>query len=89
MARRRLTLVSLSAVSPDVPRAEHAPTLSLSPTAPIARVAAEAAGAAALRDLADSVARDPGQLGVRGALQHRPAGTGYKGTGATEASRSW
>ena len=48
MARRRLTLGETL----DVPRAEHAPTpsapaLSLSPTAPIARVAAEAAGAAA------------------------------------------
>jgi phospholipid/cholesterol/gamma-HCH transport system substrate-binding protein len=42
-----------------------------------------------LRVFADSLARDPGQLGVRGALQKRPAGSGYKGTGATEASRTW
>lgn len=73
MARRRLTLVSSTTL--DVPRAEHAPAVppspalslsptSLSPTAPIARVAAEAAGAAALQDLADSVARarDSGRM---------------------------
>ncbi len=69
MARRRLTLGDTL----DVPRAEHAPAspspspshgLSLSPTAPIARVAAEAAGAAALQDLADSIARarDSGRM---------------------------
>jgi ParB family transcriptional regulator, chromosome partitioning protein len=63
MARRRLTLGPVEAGS--VPRAEQAlPTLSLSPTAPIARVAAEAAGAAALQELADSVARarDTGRM---------------------------
>ncbi len=42
-----------------------------------------------LRVFADSLARDPGQLGVRGALQKRPAGSGYKGTGAVDASRMW
>ena len=54
----------------DVPRAEHAPAaspspaLSLSPTAPIARVAAEAAGAAALQELTETVARarDTGRM---------------------------
>ena len=77
MARRRLTfgssdtLVSLNSL--DVPRAEHGPaspapgptpTLSLGPTAPIARVAAEAAGAAALQELTESVARarDTGRM---------------------------
>jgi ParB family chromosome partitioning protein len=57
MARRRLTLGPVDTA--DVPRAEHlrSDLLTLSPTAPIARVAAEAAGAAALQDLADSVAR--------------------------------
>ena len=67
MARRRLTLGS---VAPDVPRADHprpgSPRSDLltrlnpaasNPTAPIARVAAEAAGAAALQELTDSVAR--------------------------------
>ena len=58
MARRRLTLGETL----DVPRAEHlsappSPALSLSPTAPIARVAADAAGAAALQELTDTVAR--------------------------------
>ena len=73
MARRRLTLGSLSGDTLDVPRAAHcpaaspgsaSPALSLSPTAPIARVAAEAAGAAALQDLADSIARarDEGRM---------------------------
>ena len=33
-----------------------------------------------LRKIADGIARDPGQLGVRGALDRRPANTGYKGT---------
>ena len=33
-----------------------------------------------LRMAADAVARDPGVLGVRGALDRRPAKTGYKGT---------
>jgi phospholipid/cholesterol/gamma-HCH transport system substrate-binding protein len=33
-----------------------------------------------LRIFADSLARDPGQLGVRGALQKKPAGSGFKGT---------
>ena len=69
MARRRLTLGDTL----DVPRAEHAagasaafpsPALSLSPTAPIARVAAEAAGAAALQELTETVARarDTGRM---------------------------
>jgi ParB family chromosome partitioning protein len=65
MARRRLTLGDTI----DVPRAEHGgpaptPALSLSPTAPIARVAAEAAGAAALQELTESVARarDSGRM---------------------------
>ncbi len=64
MARRRLTLGPVDTL--DVPRAEHrrADLPALSPTAPIARVAAEAAGAAALQDLADSVARarDSGRM---------------------------
>lgn len=58
MARRRLTLGPVAAM--DVPRAEHPRSdllTRLSPTAPIARVAAEAAGAAALQELTDSVAR--------------------------------
>ncbi|HRO12988.1 MAG TPA: ParB N-terminal domain-containing protein [Amaricoccus sp.] len=65
MARRRLTLGDTL----DVPRAEHAPAapspaLSLSPSAPIARVAAEAAGAAALQELTETVARarDSGRM---------------------------
>ena len=77
MARRRLTLGSsdtlVSLNSLDVPRAEHGPaspapgptpTLSLGPTAPIARVAADAAGAAALQELTESVARarDTGRM---------------------------
>jgi len=33
-----------------------------------------------LRMFADSIARDPRQLGVRGAMDARPLGTGYKGT---------
>ncbi len=32
-----------------------------------------------LRIFADSIARDPSQLGVRGAMSGRPMGTGYKG----------
>lgn len=35
-----------------------------------------------LRMFADSLARDPRQLGVRGALDMRPLGTGYKGSTA-------
>lgn len=69
MARRRLTLGptgSPAAGEHLVPRADPSPALSLSPTgpAPIARVAAEAAGAAALQELADSVAlaRDTGRM---------------------------
>jgi len=74
MARRRLTLGPTLAAGP-VPRAEHpalaaAPSLGLAAgsasglAAPIARVAAEAAGAAALQELADSVARarDEGKM---------------------------
>lgn len=63
MARRRLALGPIETAG--VPRAEQpAGALSLSPTAPIARVAAEAAGAAALQELADSVARarDEGRM---------------------------
>ena len=33
-----------------------------------------------LRMFADSLARDPRQLGVKGALDKRPSGSGYKGT---------
>lgn len=33
-----------------------------------------------LRMFGDTIARDPGQLGVRGALDRRAPGTGYKGT---------
>ena len=69
MARRRLILGDTL----DVPRAEHTPAspspasshgLSLSPTAPIARVAAEAAGAAALQELTETFARarDTGRM---------------------------
>ena len=58
MARRRLTPTPAEAGGP---RADPFPRsdllLRLSPTAPIARVAAEAAGAAALQELTDSVAR--------------------------------
>jgi len=32
-----------------------------------------------LRVAADAVARDPGVLGVRGAIDRRPGKTGYKG----------
>ena len=33
-----------------------------------------------LRYVADGAARDPGQFGIRGALNRRPANTGYKGS---------
>jgi ParB family chromosome partitioning protein len=69
MARRRLTpLPGPEAIGSNVPRAEHYPRSDLltrlSPTAPIARVAAEAAGAAALQELTESVARarDEGRM---------------------------
>ncbi|MEM7454172.1 MAG: MlaD family protein [Planctomycetota bacterium] len=39
-----------------------------------------------LRLFADSLARDPGQLGVRGALDRRPQGTGYKGSAGREGN---
>jgi phospholipid/cholesterol/gamma-HCH transport system substrate-binding protein len=42
-----------------------------------------------LRVFADSLARDPGQLGVRGALQRRPAGSGFKGTLTGQNENSW
>ncbi len=42
-----------------------------------------------LRIFADSLARDPGQLGVRGALQRRPAGSGYKGMIDSENKSGW
>ncbi len=42
-----------------------------------------------LRVFADSLARDPGQLGVRGALQRRPAGSGYKGTMLGGLNPNW
>jgi ParB family chromosome partitioning protein len=57
MARRRLApALAVDATQADVPRAEH-PLPRPSPTAPIARVAAEAAGTAALIELSESVAR--------------------------------
>jgi ParB family chromosome partitioning protein len=64
MARRRLAPLPLTSGLADVPRAEqphHAPGL---PAAPIARVAAEAAGSAALQELADTLkrARETGRL---------------------------
>jgi len=65
MARRRLAPLPRSSGLADVPRAEHllphAPGL---PAAPIARVAAEAAGSAALQELADTLkrARETGRL---------------------------
>ena len=49
MARRRLAPTSPRA-TPDVPRAEH-------PPAPIARIAADAAGAAALEEVTETLAR--------------------------------
>ena len=58
MARRRLAPLP-AAGTRDVPRAEHPAPLRAPglPTAPIARVAAEAAGSAALQELADTLAR--------------------------------
>ena len=41
-----------------------------------------------LRVAADKVARDPGQLGVRGALDRRPVGSGVKG-GLWQAPSDW
>ena len=58
MARRRLAPADARRRA-DVPRAEHLPRdllARLSPAAPIARVAAEAAGTAALEELTESVA---------------------------------
>ena len=55
MARRRLSLDAVP-VPADVPRAEH-PGHAARGAAPIARVAAEAAGAAALQELTESIAR--------------------------------
>jgi ParB family chromosome partitioning protein len=62
MARRRLTLGPIATT--DVPRAEHPGPLGPNPTAPIARVAAEAAGTAALQELSDTLtrARETGRL---------------------------
>jgi ParB-like chromosome segregation protein Spo0J len=68
MARRRLSPAApldAADLARDVPRAEHRADLAgFGAAAPIARVAAEAAGAAALRELSDSVARarDSGRL---------------------------
>ena len=42
-----------------------------------------------LRVFADRIARDPGQLGVRGALQARPLGSGYKGSVYSAAPLQW
>jgi phospholipid/cholesterol/gamma-HCH transport system substrate-binding protein len=42
-----------------------------------------------LRIFADSLARDPGQLGVRGALQRKPAGAGFKGTVINQGEPTW
>ena len=75
MARRRLTPLP---ADPDVPRAEHFPAAAAAPpgfgplesapppAAPIARVAAEAAGAAALDEMAETLrrARDEGRLAL-------------------------
>jgi hypothetical protein len=68
MARRRLTSIS---DGQNVPRAEHPaqaadPGVSEAPAPPIARVAAEAAGAAALEEMAESLrrARDDGRLAL-------------------------
>ena len=76
MARRRLTPLPADR---DVPRAEHSPTdprptqagfglldAAHPPAAPIARVAAEAAGAAALDEMAETLrrARDDGRLAL-------------------------
>ena len=66
MARRKLAPVSMEpAETTDVPRAEHfGDPFRSSPTAPIARVAAEAAGTAALRELSDTLerARETGRM---------------------------
>ena len=67
MARRRLTPAQPFTGATDVPRAEHASALpGLASTAPIARVAAEAASTAALDAMADSLrrARDEGRMVV-------------------------
>jgi hypothetical protein len=64
MARRRLAPANAD-FSADVPRAEHlADPFRSSPTAPIARVAAEAAGTAALRELSETLerARETGRM---------------------------
>jgi hypothetical protein len=66
MARRRLAPAVLPAVlpaDPDVPRAEH-PAPAFPPAGPIARVAAEAAGQAALEEMAETLrrARDEGRM---------------------------
>jgi phospholipid/cholesterol/gamma-HCH transport system substrate-binding protein len=42
-----------------------------------------------LRIFADSLARDPGQLGVRGAMQKRPAGSGFKGLPVDQSTGAW
>jgi ParB-like chromosome segregation protein Spo0J len=62
MARRRLLPNPAFTDAPGVPRAEHAPAAF--PAAPIARVAADAAGTAAARELAEAfeAARDQGRL---------------------------
>jgi hypothetical protein len=62
MARRRLT-PTVALLGEDVPRAEH-PPLAFAATAPIARVAAEAAGAAAIEEMAETLrrARDEGRM---------------------------
>ena len=69
MARRRLAPLPRISGLAEVPRAEHplphAPGLPAAPiAAPIARVAAEAAGSAALQELADTLkrARETGRL---------------------------
>lgn len=70
MARRRLTpamVLVASEAGADVPRAEHPAAAGfpgLAATAPIARVAAEAAGAAALDELTETLrrARDSGRM---------------------------
>jgi ParB family transcriptional regulator, chromosome partitioning protein len=66
MARRRLTPAQPGVLA-DVPRAEQGPALpGLAATAPIARVAAEAASTAALEAMADSLrrAREEGRMVV-------------------------
>jgi hypothetical protein len=62
MARRRLLPTPAFAEAPGVPRAEHAPVPF--PAAPIAQIAADAAGTAAARELARALeaARDEGRL---------------------------